>query len=176
MDVLKTLADKAFWGHEFLTWLWFTAEEAAGELEVPGFGPVTLWIEDRMVLGSLETDSKENILKDGDVSRSAEAAAALSVGKKLEEARFGLIREDREWLFTLKGQSFDLQGVKIPKVMTEKDDDLHSTILVRVGHVRELTDVVDALYGKFSALRVAPEWDSAMVPAISRWIAAKTGG
>ena len=176
MDVLKTLADKAFWGHEFLTWLWFTAEEAGGEIEVPGFGPVSLWIEDRMLLGSLETDSKENILKDGDVSHSAEAAAALSVGKKLEEARFGLIREDREWAFTLKGESFDFQSVKIPKVISEEEDDVHATILIRLGHVRELTDLLDALYSHFAELRVVPEWESEVVPAIGRWIAAKEGG
>lgn len=176
MDILKTLADKAFWGHEFLTWLWYEAEERGGELDVPEFGPVSLWIEDRMLLGSLETDSKENILKDGDVSRSAEAAAALSVGKKLEEARFGLVREDREWAFTLKGGTFDLQSVRIPKVISDAEDDVHATILIRLGHVRELTDLVDALYGKFVELRVSPAWEAEVVPAMGRWIAAKEGG
>lgn len=176
MDVLKALADKAFWGHEFLTWLWFSSEEAGGELEVEGLGPATLWIQDRMLLGSLETESKENILKDGDVSRSAEAAAALTVGKKLQEARFGLIREDREWAFTLKGDTFDLQSVKIPAVTNEEGDDVHATILLRLGYLRELTDVLDALFARFVRLRTAPAWDAEVVPAVGAWIAAKEGG
>jgi hypothetical protein len=176
MDVLKILAEKAFWGHEYLTWLWYRAEENGGELQVPEFGPVTLWIEDRMVLGSLESESKENILKDGDVSRSAEAAAALGVGKKLEQARFGLIREDREWAFTIRGDTLDLQNVKIPKVLTEEGDDLHATILIRLGHMRELTDILDALFADFARVRVAPEWEAEVVPGMIRWIQAKEGG
>ncbi len=176
MDVLKALAEKAFWGHEFLTWLWYRAEEGGGEIEVPEYGPITLWIEDRMVLGSLETESKENILKNGDVSRSAEAAAALAVGKKLEQARFGLIREDREWAFTLRGDTLDLQSVKIPKVTTEEGDDVHATILIRLGHIRELTDLLDGLFGEYVRLRTSPEWERETVPAIGRWIEAKEGG
>jgi hypothetical protein len=176
MDVLKALAEKAFWGHEFLTWLWFSAEEAGGELDAEGFGPLTLWIVDRIVLGSLETESKENILKDGDVSRSAEAAAALTVGKKLQEARFGLIREDREWTFTLKGDTFDLQGVKIPAVTNQEGDDVHATILLRLGYIRELTDVLDALFARFVRLRTSPAWDAETVPALAQWIGAKEGG
>jgi hypothetical protein len=176
MDVLKTLAEKAFWGHEFLTWLWFRAEAGDGEVEVEEYGPVGLWIEDRMVLGSLETDSKENILKDGDVSKSAEAAAALGVGKKLEQARFGLIREDREWAFTLNGDTLDLQSVKIPKVLTEEGDDFHATVLVRLGHMRELTDLLDALFAEFARLRVSPEWEREVAPAVTRWIQGKEGG
>lgn len=176
MDVLKTLAEKAFWGHEFLTWLWHAAEEGGGIVETSGLGPVTLWIEDRMVLGSLETESKENILKTGDVSRSGEAAAALKVGKKLQEARFGLTREDREWAFTLKGDTFDLLGVKIPTVVTEAEDDLHATILVRLGHIRELADILDALFDRFARERLSPEWGRSVVPAIGRWIGEKEGG
>ena len=176
MDVLKTLAEKAFWGHEFLTWLWYQTEQTGGEVDVPGFGPVTLWIEDRIVLGSLETESKENILKEGDVSRSAEAAAGLRVGKKLQEARFGLIREDREWAFTLKGDTLDLQSVKIPKILTEEGDDLHATILIRLGQVRELADLLDAVFAEFARVRVSPEWNREAVPAIAAWIESKEGG
>lgn len=176
MDVLKTLAEKAFWGHEFLTWLWFRSEEGGGDLELKEYGPIGLWIEDRMVLGSLDTESKENILKNGDVSRSAEAAAALAVGKKLEQARFGLVREDREWAFTLRGDTLDLQSVKIPKVLTEEGDDLHATIMVRLGHMRELTDLLDALFDEFASLRVSPEWEREVAPAVTRWIETKEGG
>ena len=176
MDVLRHLEDKAFWGHEFLTWLWFRSEEDDGCLEVSGIGPVTLWIEDRLVLGSLETESKQNILKEGDVSKSGEAATALQVGKKVLEARFGLIREDREYRFLLKGDTFDLQGVAVPKVLAEEGDDWHATALVRLGHIREVVAVLDALFAEFSGLRVGPAWQGQVIPAMARWIAKKEGG
>lgn len=175
MDVLKNLEEKAFWGHEFLTWLWFRSEEGGGVLEAEGHGPVTLWIEDRMLLGSLDTESKENILKDGDVSRSGEAATALQVGKKLQEARFGLIREDREFSFTLKGDTFDLASVKIPKVLTEEGDDWHATALVRLGHIRECLDILDALFAEFARLRLSRAWADDALPAMVQWIRAKEG-
>jgi len=176
MDVLKNLDEKAFWGHEFLTWLWFRSEEEGGDLEAQGLGPVTLWIEDRLVLGSLDTESKENILKEGDVSKSGEAATALQVGKKVLEARFGLIREDREYRFLLKGDTFDLQGVTIPKVLAEEGDDWHATALIRLGHIREVVAVLDALFAEFAALRTGGTWQGEVVPAMSRWIGGKEGG
>lgn len=176
MDVLKNLEDKAFWGHEFLTWLWFRSEEEGGDLDVAGLGPVTLWIEDRLVLGSLDTESKQNILKDGDVAKSGEAATGLQVGKKVLEARFGLIREDREYRFLLKGDTFDLQGVAIPKVLAEEGDDWHATALIRLGHIREVLAVLDALFAQFAAARVAADWQGEVIPAMARWIAGKEGG
>lgn len=176
MDILKTLEEKAFWGHEFLTWLWFRIESSGGVLQVPGLGPVTLWIEDRMVLGSLDTESKENILKEGDVSRSGEAATALKVGKKLQEARFGLIREDREYRLLLRGDTLDFPGIAVPKVLAEEGDDWHATALVRLGHVNECLAVVDALFAEFAALRISAEWPDRVVPAMARWIEGKEGG
>lgn len=176
MDLLKTLEEKAFWGHEFLTWLWYRSEEGGGVLEVEGMGPVTLWIEDRMVLGSLETESKENILKEGDVSKSGEAATALKVGKKLQEARFGLIRDDREWSFTLVGDTFDLAGVKIPRVESEEGDDWHATALIRLGHLDECFQVFDALFAEFARLRTTSAWTAEVLPAVARWVEEKEGG
>ncbi len=176
MDVLKSLDEKAFWGHEFLTWVWFRSEEAGGELEVLGIGAVALWIEDRMVLGSLDTESKQNILKEGDVSRSGEAATALKVGKKLQEARFGLIREDREYRFVLRGDTFDLQGVAVPKVLAEEGDDWHATAIIRLGYVNECLAVLDALFAQFAALRVSGEWQDSVLPAMEQWVEGKEGG
>lgn len=175
MDILKALEEKAFWGHEFLTWLWYRSEEGGGDLHLREVGPVALWIEDRLVLGSLDSESKENILKEGDVSRSAEAAAALSVGKKVLEARFGLIRDDREWSFVVKGDTLDVTGVRMPRVLAEEDDDWHATALVRLALVRECLDILDALFAEFLELRRSDAWSREALPAMVRWVEAKEG-
>ena len=176
MSVLSALEEKAFWGHEFLTWLWFRVEHSDGELDVEGVGPVALWIEDRMVLGSLETESKENILKEGEVSRSGEAATALKVGKKLQEARFGLLRDDREWRFLLKGDTFDLQAVTTPRVQADEDDGWQGTALIRFGYLRECLDILDALFAEFCRMRISSAWVEEVLPAVARWIGEKEGG
>ncbi|WP_025322676.1 hypothetical protein [Deferrisoma camini] len=174
MDVLKTLEEKAFWGHEFLTWLWYRIEEHGGEVPVPGMGTATLWIEERLTLGSLETDSKENILRNGEVARSAEAAAALAVGKKVQEVRLGLAVNDREYEFTLKGDTLDLAAGKVPSVEGDPDEGWHGTALVRAGLVREIWDVLDALYREFVENRISSAWPDT-VASMGRWIAEKRG-
>ncbi|GAB4283709.1 MAG: hypothetical protein Kow0092_38440 [Deferrisomatales bacterium] len=176
MDVLKAMEEKAFWGHEFLTWLWYRTETEGGELEVPGVGPVTLWVDDRLVLASLDTESKENILREGAVSQCAEAVAALTVGKKVQEARFGLVRDDREWSFVLKGDTFDLATVKLPKVEAEEGDDWQATALIRAGLIRECLEVLDGLFRDFVELRISARWVDETLPAMGRWIAEKQGG
>ncbi len=175
MDVLKNLEEKAFWGHEFLTWLWYRIEAGDGALDVPGVGPVVLWVEDRMTLGSLDTESKENILRNGEVARSAEAAAALAVGKKVLSVRLGLAREDREYGFTLSGDTFDLASVRLPKVEPDEDGQWHGTALVRYALVREVLEVVDGLFDAFVSVRLSAEWPQT-VAAMSRWVATKEGG
>lgn len=175
-DVLKSLEDKAFWGHEFLTWLWYRSEAEDGELEAAGLGPVSLWIDDRIVLGSLDTESKENILKQGDVSRSGEAAAALKLGKKLQQARFGMTLEDREYSFVLDGTRLDWNSVRLPKTLAEEDDDWHATALIRQGLIRECMDVLDDLFAQFCRARISPQWGGEVLPKMARWIAEKEGG
>ena len=175
-DILKAMEEKAFWGHEFLTWLWYRSEVEGGELDVPELGLVTLWIEDRIVLGSLDTESKENILKDGDVSRSGEAAAALKLGKKLQQARFGLTREDREYSFVLDGTHLDWSSVKLPKTLVEEEDDWHATALVRQSLIGECLDVLDALFEQFCRARISSAWAGEVLPGMASWIAAKEGG
>jgi hypothetical protein len=175
-DVLKAQEEKAFWGHEFLTWLWYRSEVEGGDLELPGMGPVALWIEDRIVLVSLDTESKENIIKDGDVSRSGEAAAALKLGKKLQQARFGMTREDREYRFVLDGTHLDWSSVKLPKTLVEEEDDWHATALVRQSLIGECVDVLDTLFEQFCSARISVAWGSEVLPAMAAWIAEKEGG
>ncbi|PLX44434.1 MAG: hypothetical protein C0609_05550 [Deltaproteobacteria bacterium] len=177
MDILKTLEEKSFWGHDFLTWLWFITETEGGEVDLGGeIGPVALYIDDMLVLESPQSQSKENILKTGDVSRSAEAAAALAVGKKVTRARFGMTKGEYQWSFTIDGASFDVTSMKIPTVLPDEDEDpIEGTVLVRLAYIRDCMDVVDGLFMRYAELRLSGEWNSTTVPEISEWIAAKEG-
>ncbi len=176
MDLIKALEEKTFWGYDFLTWLWFRTENEGGELVLDNIGTVALWIDDMLVMESLESESKENILKTGDVSRSAEAAAALTVGKKVTRARFGLVKGDAQWSFTIDGATFDIQGMKIPKVEVEEDDDpTEGTVLLRLSYINECLDIIDTLFKEYSEMRTDGRFESEELPSITHWITQKRG-
>lgn len=175
MDVLKAIEEKAFWGHEFLTWLWFRSETSGDEIKITGFNGVNLWIEEHLVLEGPDSGSRENTLKEGDVASSFEAAAALLVGKKVKRARFGMSQDENQWSFTLDGGTLDFKSVKIPHVEAEEEDAdaTEAIVFLRMGMVRRMIDVIDALLGDFARIRVSPDWEKSEVPSIKKWIEEK---
>jgi hypothetical protein len=174
MDVIKALEEKAFWGHEFLTWLWYRIETGNGEFDLGGGDVTNLWIEDRLVLEALEGESKENIIKSGEVASSPEAAAALAAGKKITQARFGMSRGENTWVFVIDGATFDMKSMKIPAVHDEaEEDDGEATMLVRMGHIYDCVDTIDRLFAEFTALRVSDEWNSQLVASMALWVREK---
>ncbi len=174
MDVIKALEEKAFWGDEFLTWLWYRIETGNGEFDLGGGDVTNLWIEDRLVLEALEGESKENIIKSGEVASSPEAAAALAAGKKITQARFGMSRGENTWVFVIDGATFDMKSMKIPAVHAEaEEDDDEATMLVRMGHIYDCVDTIDRLFAEFTALRVSDEWDSQLVASMALWVREK---
>lgn len=177
MENMRSIDEKAFWGHDFLTWLWFRAETESSGVDVNGHGLVYLWVDELLKMESLSSESKENIIRSGDVANCAEAVAALSVGKKATSARFGMRKGDFEWFFTIDGATLDVKGMKIPQVLSDEDEDpFEGTLLVRLGHVRDCMDVLDALFGEYVALRAGDGWEKTELPAMSRWISQKRGG
>ena len=178
MDVLKTMEEKAFWGGEFLTWLWFLSETSGGAIPVENVGDVNLWIEEHLILEGADSCSRENILKSGDVASSAEAAAALSVGKKVKRARFGMTIGELQWSFTLDGATLDFKGMKIPHVEAEEEDSdaPEALVYLRMGMVRKAVETIDALLGTFARLRVSSDWEHETLPGMALWIREKDAG
>jgi hypothetical protein len=177
MDILKTIEEKDFWGYEFLTWLWFLSETSEdGEVITTEDGPVSLWIEEHMVLEGFESPSHENIIKSGDVAGSPEAAAALKVGKKATLARFGMSQGELSWTLVLDGKSFDLRSLKIPAVEPEEDDldDPSTLIFLRMGMVKRCLDILDELYTRYAKERVSGTWEKDTLPLMSKWIITKS--
>lgn len=177
MDALKAIEEKAFWGSEFLTWLWFLSETGGGTVPVEGQMETNLWIEEHLVLEGPDSLSKENILKSGDVAEAPEAAAALLSGKKVKRARFGMSQGEAQWSFTLEAATLAFKALKIPHVEAEEEDAdaPEALVFLRMGMVRRAVDVIDALFRSFSELRVSREWETATVPEMRKWILEKSG-
>jgi len=105
-------------GRDFLTWLWFDNEAGAGGVEHPQYGKFELLIEGPFLFaGDADAHgSAETAIKKGDCpSRSAEAKAALSVGKKLRKARFTLARDNEFWSGTFDADRFAFGSLKLPE-------------------------------------------------------------
>lgn len=177
MDILKAMEEKAFWGYEFLTWLWFLSETGGEEIELPGQEGVRIWIEEHLALEGPDTGSRENILKSGDVASGPEAGAALSCGKKVKLARFGLAQGEMTWSFTLDGATLDFKGLKIPQVDAEEEDEEspEALIYLRMGLVRRAINIIDELFTRFARLKVSAEWETTVVPEMTKWVQEKAG-
>ncbi len=104
-------------GRDFLTWLWYD-NESGGGVELSQYGKFEIMIEGPFVLVG-ESDANgagETSLKKGDCPlRSAEAKAALSVGKKLRKAKFNLVRDNQIWSGTFDADRFAISALKLPE-------------------------------------------------------------
>ena len=89
----------------------------------------------------------------------------------LKKAKFVAAQGEREWQFTLDGDTLDLLGVKVvdPEADEEPEDALADKLLAG----EELRDIMDALYAQVLALRLGKEWSKLEVPRLRGWVRQK---
>lgn len=168
MDLIDLIETRRFLGNEFLTWLWFKTETQDGLLEVGEHGTIEVVFDDSLVLEAYLAETERNTLKGGSPAYSPEAKVALQHGKRVSRAKIRVIKDGREWVFTLKGEGMDFSSVNIPAVLSRKEDE---KFYERMYLVEELEEIVDDLYQEFIFLRVNAAWHEEMVPAMQKWIA-----
>ena len=157
-----------FLGKEFLLWLWWRSARDFGNVELPGFDPVEFWIDDRLQFKTDGEDPQISDLKGGEPATTDEARTALRSGKVVESARIGLRIREREYQLSLKGESLEIAGLKVPG---EVKDGLDERILERMFLLEEATAILDALFHVFAEERLAGTWNTETVPAIRAWVA-----
>lgn len=165
-------AHKSFLGREFLTWLWYFAEQNEGRFEITlsdgATKPAQVWLDDRIVLTSKTGRSHEHIIKGGVPSTSDEAAISLRAGKAVKELKVA-IEVDGTGLFsaTLGGEELAPKGLKLP----EPQDSSDQTVLEqRIDYVAVFTSALDTLFGKFMDERTGKLWDTTRINSIRSWI------
>ncbi len=166
---LDRILDKAFLGGEFLTWLWYAAEQSDGRF-VMGDDTVEILFEDMLVLEAMLADSQENTFKGGLPTQAEEARLALRLGKKVSKAKLRMRRDDREWAFILKASNMDLSGIKLPAVMSKVEDD---KFYERLFLLEELDRCINGLYLGFLRRRLSSDWEQELL-RIQRWVAEVT--
>jgi len=163
----------AFLGSEFLLWLWHQCETAGGKFELPELGEVGVAFDALLELGGAEGGGKVTLRGDAP-TRAAEAGSALLAGRLPQKARLAIAREQRTFEVTLSAAAFDLESVKVSAEAEEiTDDDLRAGDEQRAGWLFELGAIVDALFAAFLELRVTPDFDGEIVPALRDWIVSR---
>ncbi len=105
-------------GRDFLTYLWYLSETGAAETVHPQYGEFDILIEGPLVFAAadLAKGSAETVVKKGDLpQQSAEAKAALAVGKKLKKAKVTLTRGDDIWSGTFDADKFAFGSLNLPE-------------------------------------------------------------
>ncbi len=164
MDLVDLMVEKRFLGQEFLTWLWYKSEERGGAVYLENTRTdVEIVFEKHILLESGEGDSYEKLICQGLQAELQEARTGLAMGKKIEQARIMIIRDDHEYHFTLKGSIFEFRSVRLPKTMTDSEesgdpDALEGKLLDRIGLYEISMRTIDELFKMFLEKRVGDDW------------------
>ena len=170
-DRAQLVAEKAFLGTEFLTWLWFRCHRDDGRFEIDGLegdAPLFVYMEDRLALDNLVSDGGQaDAFRGGTPADSAEAHTALRLGKKASEARLRVSWGDRDWVCSLKGCTLDLSVVQLPAQLQKVEDD---KFYERMELLEDLDVVLTGLYQAFLDSRLGDSWGDEL-DAIRAWVA-----
>lgn len=102
-------------GQNFLTWLWYYQEEQGGALPPTQLGSFGLLVDGPLVFVAEESGALESSIRKGMPTLSAEAKAALLVGKKLKRAKLVLARDREEWSVVLDADEFVFRSMRLPE-------------------------------------------------------------
>lgn len=175
MDLVDLITEKRFLGQEFLTWLWWKSEERGGSVQLGDQGDITVVFEKHMLLEYGEAEYSERLVCSGLQTELREARTGLRTGKKLEQARIKIVKNDHEYNLTLGATFFEYRNVRLPKTggmessSHPSEEETEAMILERVFLFEELVRIINDLFRMFLDIRTASGW-SAELARIRSWV------
>ncbi len=175
---------KAFLGREFLGWLWYSTEKNSEGIEIQLDGekvPVSLWVEDRLVLEGSIPVTHSSTLKGGDPGHSREAIEALGSGKTVKELRVGLeVGGVGPYSVTLSCDGINQNGLS-PKSLAlpidsdenAESEDIERPLEQRIYHVERFNKVLDGLFVTFIQQRNSLRWETEGLKVLRNWVKEK---
>ena len=156
-------------GEDFLTWLLYISEAEGGIVNAGealggefGFG-----IDGPLLLVAEGKGALESVVRKGLPTQSAEAQAALDVGKKLKSAKLIFGRGDDIWQFGFEANTFAIRSLKLPQ--GEKLDS-ESEFQERMINIEVISDVITMLFKRFVETLASPEKLESLKKSITRWL------
>ena len=175
MDLVDLITEKRFVGQEFLTWLWWKSEERGGSVELEGQGDIIVVFEKHMLLEYGEADYNERLVCSGLQTELKEARTGLRTGKKLEQARLQLIKDEKEYNLTLGASFFEFRNVRLPKTegadsaSENSDAELEGAVLERIYLFEELVKIVNDLLRMYVEVRTSDNWPEELA-RVRTWV------
>ncbi len=169
----EAMEEGRFLGREFMTWLWYFTENGKGVIQFGENREAEAHLGERLML-TLPNDGKERIVCTTQDTALIEARSALQQGKQVQEIQLLFRVADDEYLLTLDSALWAVKGVRMPKQLTDQDEeDADGQFLERMYFLEEISAILNALYARFLSERLSQEWETSVLPAMKQWIEGK---
>lgn len=162
-------------GAAFLTWMLFTLQTGDGVCKSKRQGEMGLTLHEYLMLEGEALGSKQMLLKKGVVSRCAELAISLNIGKQVSKLRIMSARDGADteenpeaevWTYVLDKIHFDMASLKVPK--SEEGADIAKT-LARFNYIVDAFELMEDMLEQYLEQRYSNEW-STLQEEMSSWI------
>lgn len=174
LDIATAYNKYGFLGNDFLTWLWFMIETGQDITQaIEAKHPVSLDIGNSLVLeNTLGDNAKEKITIKGDQAGLEEGTTALKKGAKVIEINLVCkLGPEEEYHFTIKGDSFNITGLKTPAGPGDgSEDEIEGRVIEKALLVFRITQVIDTLFFTFLTQRIDDDWKNKGFDQMRTWI------
>ena len=173
LDIATAYNKYSFLGNEFLTWIWYLIETGQDISQIADAQePVSLEIGNSLVLeNNLGDKSKERITIKGDQAGLEEGTTALKKGAWVTDMNLLCRIGEDEYKVSIKGESFNLTGLKPPSIDTStQEDQTEGLVIEKTYLILKLTQLIDTLFLKYLGKRSSDEWKSTEFQAIKNWV------
>ena len=158
-------------GREFLTWLWFKSEERNGSIALSQTEEIELHLLKRIALEAGEGEYSQGVVCSGLHAELTEGKEAIRQGKKVKETFMKLHRDQNEWEFNFKADTFYFQSMKMPAAEWQPEpEDPSAALLERIYIIENAVKTMDELFSNFLKVRFSTEWAEKEKPLLGRWI------
>ena len=173
LDIATAYNKYKFLGNDFLTWIWFLIEndhDISSLLDSKD--AVTLELGNSIVLeNKLGDKSKEKITIKGDQAGLEEGITALKKGAFVTQINLICKTNKDEYKFTIKGDSFNITGLKTPKTdLSHKEDEIEGLVLEKTFFCFKIFKVIDTLFLKHIEQRTSDDWNHKGLQEVKTWI------
>jgi len=158
---------------DFLTWLWYFAEEKGAKIDVPLNGDFEAMVEGPLVLAAQEAKgaAESAVKKGGCPTVSAEAKAALLPGKKLKKATLAIACGKQVWRGTFDADKFAFSGLNLPE---GEEMEKNARFEERMEAFHSLTEALKTYFIDFSAI-MRSEAKTKTEQAMRKWVQDREG-
>jgi len=173
LDIATAYNKYKFLGNDYLTWIWFLIENNHNISSIINSKDIiTLEVGNSIVLeNKLGDKSKEKITIKGDQAGLEEGTTALKKGAFVTQINLICKINEDEYKFTIKGESFNITGLKTPKTeILKNEDEIEGLVLEKAFLGFNIFKVIDTLFLKYIEQRTSDEWNNKGLQDIKNWI------